>query len=75
MEKRIKMMLPQLNEMQKRLFLANEALSYGRGGIAEVIGITGFSRNTIKRGTNELKSGVNSVRRAHNPLQRKRLSP
>ena len=58
MEKRIKMMLPQLNEMQKRLFLANEALSYGRGGIAEVIGITGFSRNTIKRGTNELKSGV-----------------
>jgi hypothetical protein len=58
MEKRIKMMLPQLNEMQKRLFLANEALSYGRGGIAEVTRITGFSRNTIKRGTNELKSGV-----------------
>lgn len=43
MEERIKMMLSQLNEMQKRLFLASEALSYGRGGIAEVIRInTGF---------------------------------
>ncbi|MDR1149328.1 MAG: hypothetical protein LBK66_11925, partial [Spirochaetaceae bacterium] len=52
MEERIKMMLPQLNEMQKRLFLAGEALSYGRGGIAEAIRITGFSRNTIKRGIN-----------------------
>ena len=58
MEERIKMMLRQLNEKQKRLFLASEALSYGRGGIAEVIRITGFSRNTIKRGINELKSGV-----------------
>ena len=58
MEDRMKMMLPQLNEMQKRLFLASEAISYGRGGIAEVIRITGFSRNTIKRGIDELKSGV-----------------
>jgi hypothetical protein len=58
MKERIKMMLPQLNEMQKRLFLASEVLSYGRGGIAEVIRITGFSRNTIKRGMNELKNGV-----------------
>jgi hypothetical protein len=58
MEERIAMMLPQLNEMQRRLFLAGEALSYGRGGIAEVIRISGVSRNTIKRGISELKSGV-----------------
>ena len=58
MEERIKMMMPQLNERQKRLFLASEALAYGRGGIAEVIRITGFSRNTIKRGITELQSGV-----------------
>ena len=58
MEERITMMLPQLNEMQKRLFLASEALAYGRGGIAEVIRISGVSRNTVKRGINELKSGV-----------------
>jgi hypothetical protein len=49
MKDRIAMMLPQLNEMQKRLFLASEAIAYGRGGIAEVIRITGVSRNTVMR--------------------------
>jgi transposase len=58
MEYRIAMMLPQLNEMQKRLFLASEAIAYGHGGIAEVLRITSVSRNTVKRGINELKSGV-----------------
>jgi len=58
MEERIAMMLPQLNERQKRLFLASEALTYGRGGIAEIVRITGVSRTTIKRGIDELKAGV-----------------
>jgi Fic family protein len=58
MEDRIAMMLPQLNEMKKRLFLASEAIAYGHGGIAEVIRITGVSRNTVKRGINELKRRV-----------------
>ena len=58
MEERIRMMLPQLNEKQKRLFLASEAMAYGRGGIAEAKRISGFSRNTIKRGIEELKSGI-----------------
>jgi hypothetical protein len=58
MEERIKMMLPQLNERQKRLFLASEALEYGRGGIVEVIRHSGTSRNTVKKGIAELKSGV-----------------
>jgi len=57
MEERIKTMLPYLNEMQKRLFLASEAMSYGRGGIAEVIRISGVSRNTVKRGMVELQNG------------------
>ena len=58
MEERILRMLPQLNERQRRLFLASEALAYGYGGIAEVIRISGASRNTIKRGINELESGI-----------------
>jgi hypothetical protein len=58
MEQRIKTMLPQLNENQKRLFLASEAISYGRGGIAEVIRYSGVSRNTIKKGIAEVQSGV-----------------
>jgi len=67
MEARIRMMLPQLNERQKRLFLASEAITYGRGGIAEVIRHSGVSRNTIKKGIAELKSGeklVGRVRRS-----------
>jgi hypothetical protein len=58
MKQRIKMMLPQLNERQKRLFLASEALALGRGGIAEVIRHSGASRNTVKKGIVELKSGA-----------------
>ena len=57
MEERILLMLPNLNEMQKRLFLASEAIAYGHGGVAEVIRISKVSRNTIKKGINELKSG------------------
>ena len=57
MEERIKMMLPQLNERQRRLFLASEAISYGRGGIAEAMRHSGASRNTIKRGIAELSIG------------------
>ena len=58
MEDRIKMMLPLLNERQKRLFLASEAMSFGYGGIAEAMKYSGVSYNTIKRGIDELKSGV-----------------
>jgi len=58
MEERIKMMLPILNEKQRRLYLASEAITYGRGGIAEAIRHSGVSRNTIKRGIKELEKGV-----------------
>ena len=56
MEERIAMMMPQLNEKQKRLFLASEAIAYGRGGIALIIKLTEVSRNKIKKGINELKN-------------------
>jgi len=58
MESRIQMMLPLLNEKQKRQFLASEAISYGYGGISEAMKYSGVSYNTIKRGINEIKNGV-----------------
>jgi uncharacterized membrane protein YdbT with pleckstrin-like domain len=58
MEDRIKMMLPLLDEKQRRLFLAIEALAYGYGGIARVRRISGASKNTIKRGIREHKAGA-----------------
>jgi hypothetical protein len=58
MEERIKMMLPLLDERQRRLFLASEALAYGHGGIAVVHRISGASKNTIKRGIREHRNGT-----------------
>ena len=57
MEERILTMLPYLNEAQKRLFLASEAIAYGRGGISEAERISGVSRATIRKGIIEIKSG------------------
>jgi len=45
-----------LFENQKRWLAAQKANELGRGGIAEVMALTGLSRNTIKKGMQELKS-------------------
>ena len=52
---RIKTMLPELNERQRRLFLATEAKAIGFGGITKVSRISGISRVTITNGINELE--------------------
>ena len=44
-----------LDERSHRLWLANEALSLGYGGISKVSKITGVTRNTISAGCSELK--------------------
>jgi hypothetical protein len=56
-EERIHRMIPLLDERQKRLYLANEAISYGRGGISLVSRISGMSRTTITKAVDELNSG------------------
>ena len=56
MEERIKTMLPLLNEYQKRIFLASEAMSYGWGGIQKVSEISGASMNTIRKGIAEIEA-------------------
>lgn len=55
MENRIKIMLPLLDERQRRIYLASEALSYGRGGITRVSEISGVTPNTIRHGICEIK--------------------
>ena len=57
MEERILRMMPQLNERLLRLFLANEAMSYGREGVTLVSRMSGFSRTTITAGNNEIRGG------------------
>ena len=57
MEERIERMRGILDERQWRLYLANEAMSSGYGGVSKVSRLSGVSRTTITRGIAELKSG------------------
>ena len=50
LEKKIKQMIPKLNEKQLRQYLGSEAEALGRGGIAIIARISGKSRNTIVAG-------------------------
>lgn len=52
-------MLPILNERQRRIFLAKQAVILGYGGITEVSNYTGVSRQTITNGVKELNEGSN----------------
>jgi hypothetical protein len=54
MQARLADLLPRLNERDRRLALATEAKSWGRGGIEAVHHATGASRKTIRRGMTEL---------------------
>jgi len=58
MEERIMRMKNLLDEKQWRLYLANEAISVGYGGVSRVSRISGVSRTTITKGVEELKSGT-----------------
>jgi transposase len=53
---RVETMLPQLDERQRRLFLAIEAKSWGHGGITQVSKISGVSRVTITQGIKEIEN-------------------
>ena len=46
--------LPELDERQRRLLVAMEAVELGYGGVSAVSEITGMSRNTILRGIDDL---------------------
>ena len=50
-------LLPQLDERQRRLLLGAEALALGRGGIARVAAAAGVSRPTVTRGAAEVRAG------------------
>ncbi|MGH3054503.1 MAG: ISAzo13 family transposase [Gaiellaceae bacterium] len=66
---RLEVLLPRLNERDRRLALATEAQSWGRGGIAAVHRASGASRSTIQRGLEELLADA-----PQNPDRRVRAS-
>ena len=67
-KERIDRMLPNLNEKQSRLYIANEALSYGWGGITLLSKLSGKSLKVIQMGIKELNKEIpeaseNKIRR------------
>ncbi len=52
---KLSLILPVLDERQQRLYLAAEAQSRGRGGIALVAKVAGVSRDLVRRGIAELQ--------------------
>ena len=50
-------MLPLLNEKQKRIYLATEAIALGWGGVKIISELTGVSKTTIIKGKYEVMSG------------------
>jgi hypothetical protein len=54
MQARLADLLSRLNERDRRVAMAIEAKSWGRGGISAVQRATGASRSTIRRGLDDL---------------------
>jgi len=55
---RFTVLLPHLNERQRRLALATEARLLGHGGVRAVARIAEVSETTVRRGVAELERGV-----------------
>ena len=69
LRKKIKKLLPHLNEYQKRIFLAGEAEAIGRGGNTIIARLSKVSRPTIIQGRKDLE--VNRPK-TNSPLVRTR---
>ncbi len=68
---KISTMMPLLNEKQKRIYLASEAIAIGRGGVTEVSRISGISRSVITAGIKDINDGNAEVLSADAPIRRK----
>jgi hypothetical protein len=62
LKKKVMLLLPMLNEKQRRVYIASEAQDYGRGGVTLLSKLTGITRKTIRRGLDDIKSGDTSER-------------
>src|SRR5271170_6377534 len=62
-ERRWLKVLGTLNESQARLFVAEKALSLGRGGVSRLSRLTQMSRPTIMKGIGELQGPAKALHR------------
>ncbi len=66
LKEKLSILLPSLNEKQRRLLVGAEAIALGYGGIKFLSDITGMSTNTIARGVHEIENGETDVSRVRN---------
>ncbi|WP_405970372.1 ISAzo13 family transposase [Streptomyces sp. NBC_00988] len=59
---RFQVVLPHLNERQRRLMLAQEARLLGHGGVRAVARLAGVSETTVRNGVFELEAGGDRLR-------------
>jgi hypothetical protein len=64
---KLRVVLPYLNEWQRRLVLAAEARALGRGGVVRVARAAGVSRPTIHQGLRELAQPPGTAERVRRP--------
>ena len=57
LKEKLSILLPSLNEKQKRLLAGAEATALGYGGVKLLSDMTGMSRNTVARGVREIERG------------------
>jgi hypothetical protein len=57
LSRRFAVLLPHLNERQRRLAVAAEARLLGHGGVRAVAQVAGMSETTVRRGVVELEAG------------------
>ncbi|WP_328828904.1 ISAzo13 family transposase [Streptomyces sp. NBC_00252] len=62
LDHRFAVLLPHLNERQRRLMLAQEARLLGHGGVRAVARLTGASETTVRNGVFELEAGEDPLR-------------
>jgi len=60
-------MLPHLDERQRRLYLASEAVALGHGGVTAMAKLAEVSESTIARGRGELAGGTPVLGRVRRP--------
>ena len=66
-QEKLAIMLPHLNEKQRRLFLAAEAKALGWGGVSKVAKASGISRMTIHKALGEIEGKTVETERIRKP--------
>ncbi|MCD9876566.1 hypothetical protein LJ657_23580 [Streptomyces sp. NR30] len=67
LDARFAVVLPHLDERQRRLYLASEAEALGHGWISAVARLAGVSESTVTRGREELAGGAEALGRVRRP--------